>query len=151
MIYYNLMVSENFSDKTCHTYPNATGLWILVFTRSSGWNIMVEQVPLKEPAMKDFITGDWNREKYHGSFIFFLIFHKMISKRFSYASATSALWLVTFFSPKGYKMKNENENGLPVWTRNKIGWNLVFLLNFERYQIYQIWKGPYFVNNKDWF
>ncbi len=34
-----------------------------VLTRSSGWKMMVEQVPLRVPAKNDFTTGDYHRYK----------------------------------------------------------------------------------------
>jgi hypothetical protein len=44
------------------THPfTHTAAWILVFTRSKGWKRSVEHVPLKEPARKDFTTGDWKK------------------------------------------------------------------------------------------
>merc|ERR1711892_1167494 len=33
-------------------------VWIFVFSRSRGWNRIVEQVPLKEPAKNAFTIGD---------------------------------------------------------------------------------------------
>mmetsp|Transcript_1281 Transcript_1281/g.2735 ORF Transcript_1281/g.2735 Transcript_1281/m.2735 type:complete len:115 (-) Transcript_1281:98-442(-) len=37
---------------------SGTWIWILVFTKSSGWNKSVEHVPLQQPATNDFTTGD---------------------------------------------------------------------------------------------
>merc|ERR1719431_1218273 len=34
-------------------------VWILVFSRSRGWNSTVEQVPLNEPAKNALTIGDW--------------------------------------------------------------------------------------------
>lgn len=44
-------------------YPAALLTWILVFSKSRGWNRRVEQVPLKEPAINDLTTGCYNKRK----------------------------------------------------------------------------------------
>lgn len=58
----NLYIAEGIKVHQGITYPRATGLWILVLTKSSGWKIIVEHVPLREPARNDFTTGDWNEK-----------------------------------------------------------------------------------------
>ena len=45
------------------TYPMASGACKRVFSRSRGWNKMVEHVPLRDPAKNDLNTGDWNTYK----------------------------------------------------------------------------------------
>ena len=56
-------MTDKLVTKMCickSTYPRATGDWMRVFTRSRGWKMMVEHVPLNDPAKKDLTTGDCN-------------------------------------------------------------------------------------------
>jgi len=62
-------------NNSTSTYPTATGDWRRVLTRSNGWNMIVEQVPLNEPARNDFTKGDWKKIQ----LIYLLTFHIMVN------------------------------------------------------------------------